>query len=167
MDRLKNELKQEIRSVDITRSEATYKLELNNVTEFFESEGRMHSERFWCRGLMWSIKVNRKMTSDRSKQLGIYLHCHNDDPQRWSCKVDYSLILFSRLDKTKDNSVGLTYTFGNRASFGCSQFISYRELVDEKNGYIKDDQIVLGVEMKAGPVYRGTETEYAEYARNT
>lgn len=155
MNGLKGEPKPEADGVDTTRTEVLFKFELTGVSKFFEVDANeRHSELFWCRGLQWSLFVEPNLKRDRSKHLGLYLHCHNDDPVKWSCKVDCKLILFSNVSESQNCFDEFVNVFDKKVSFGYSHFISYRELTDEKNGYIKDDKIVLGAELKAGPVVR-------------
>ena len=68
--------------------------------------------------------------------------------------MDYDLILFSNLSEKENRVYESACIFNKRTGYGRTRFISYLELTDEKNGYIKDDMIVLGVELKAGPVIR-------------
>lgn len=154
---LKSELKREIKSVTTTTSEATFKFELTEVSKFFEAIPMAHdSEKVWCRGFQWSIKAKCSLAGDGSKRLEIYLNSHNDDPQEWSCKVECKLTLFSHLSETS-NFVGYIRNTFDRVScsWGYAGFISHRELIDPKYGYIKNDKLVLGVELKAEPVVRG------------
>ena len=153
-----DELKREIKGMVINRSEASFEFELADVSKFFEIENnRQYSDKFWCRGLQWSIYVQYDLKkSDSSKQLGFYLRCENDDEENWWCEAKSKLFLFNNLPQ-KENYVrgpcSDIFEKKNR-TWGYLSFISYSELTDEKNGYIKNDKIVLGVEMKAKPVVR-------------
>ena len=155
MDELKGELQREIKEVDVNRVEASF--ELADVFKFFEIESnKRRSDKFWCRGLKWSIGVGWKLKKeDNSKQLGVFLFCENDDQMKWSCKSNRKLILLNNLPEKKNLILGpISHTFDRKEGRGCDEFISYSELVDKKNGYIKDDKIVLGVELKAELVVR-------------
>ena len=149
-----SELKQKIEKMEMNLTEISFKFELPKISKFFEIDrNEMCSNRFWCRGLQWSLCVKHKLKDDGSKQLGFYLFSHNDEPTKWSCKVDFKLILFSKVPDNQKN-VGEACTFELQEGRGLKHFISYRELTDEANGYIENDKIVLGVEMVAGPVLR-------------
>lgn len=155
MDGLRSELLPQIQSVDVARPEASFSFELANVSKFIQADGNQHrSDLFWCRGLQWRLSV-WSVRRRRSKSLSFFLHCESDDPQISFCTVDFELILFSK-SPSKPNYVRKdSHTFFQKAGQGFMKFVSYRELTDEKKGFIQDDKITLGVEMKAGPVVRG------------
>ena len=147
--------------------EVLFKFELAGVSKFFKKKNNgRHSDRFWCRGLQWSIYVSCNLKNDRSKHLGFYLWCHNDQMSNWSCTVHCKFILFSLNDSddsddsdySDDESENLDdeldYTFEKEGAEGYEYFISYSELTDKANGYIENDKIMLGVELKAELVIR-------------
>lgn len=150
---LESEMK--IRSVDVTRPEASFKFVLPGVSKFFEVADSKHvSDRFQCRGLHWSLSVKSNLNGG-FKTLGFYLRCENDDPGSWSCKVAVKLLLYSHLPNKPNLPYNYSHTFDRNSGCGFSKFVSYGELIDESNGYLKDDRITLGVELKVGSVVRG------------
>ena len=148
----------EIKNPDAARWEVSFKFELAEVSKFFElfedDANERLSDTFWCRGLPWSLRLKSYHRENGTKVLGFYLACRHDEPSKWSCRVEFNLILFSQLPGFKNKTRRLKYTFKVPTSFGNSRFISYHELTNEKNGFIKDDKIVLGVELKARPLVR-------------
>lgn len=152
---VKSELKKQTQNMDITQPVGSFKFVLNDVSRFFESDkNERFSDRFWCGGLQWSLKVESNLKSKRS-YLGFYLRAENDDSLQWSCKTEFQLILFSNSSDRPDHTDQLEYTFEEAGdSWGYSNYFSYLELIDPANGYIKDDQIVLGVRLQTGPVIR-------------
>lgn len=157
LDELKSELKREIKEMGADRAEIVFKFELADVSKFLQAKAsERHSDRFWCKSLQWSIVVRWTLgkKKDALKHLSVSLHCHNDSTAKWSCKTSFNLVLFSQLPE-KDNLIRqFTHDFETKGEWGLMHFISCAELLDEKNGYIKDDKIVLGVELKAEPVIR-------------
>ena len=151
-----NKLKIERQKVDTSRAEASFKFELAGVTKFFEvQQNLLYSDRFWCRGLQWSLKVKRNLDENETKQLGVFLCCHCDDWLKWTCKTNFKLILFNNRSVKKNKTRKFyDFVFEAKLDSGVGYFMSYSKLTDEKNGYIKDDRIVLGVELKAEPVTR-------------
>ena len=140
------ELKKEI------GGEAKFKFELDNVANFLMVDGnRRQSNRFWCRGVEWFLDAECKVFGNL-KQLGVFLHCCNGDLGKWSIKTRFELILFNNLPEKQNFTRPIDYTFEKRTGYGLTFFLSHSELMDERNGYIKDDKIVLGVVLKAGPV---------------
>ena len=153
MNEIRNELNLLSKSVKIRRPEAAFQFELTGVSKFFEIAGNnQESDTFSCGDLQWYLSAECKRES-RSKSLAFYLWCEDDDRSEWFCEVSFKLILFSKLS-SKPNLVRKTScAFNGEHGSGFSPFVSYHELTDKKNGYIlDDDKILLGVEMKAGPV---------------
>lgn len=148
-----NELKREIKCITITRAEVSFRFELADVSKFLENDGisEYYSGRFWCRGLQWSVRCYSGKRSP--KYLFLFLHCHDEDTQSLCCKVHYDLILFSHLSENQNKVFTSTRTFPTN-NFSYSKCISHSELTDAKNGYLKGDKILLGVELKVGPVVR-------------
>ena len=148
MNELRSELTLQIKSLDIDRPEVSFKFELAGVSKLFEHIGDYReSGSFRCAGLLWSLYVSaRQFVEERT--LSFYLRCQHG-PNDWSCWVEYKLILFSKLPElkyvTKHSDI-----FSDARVKGSKWFISYEELTDESNGYVEDDKILLGVEMKAG-----------------
>ena len=145
------ELKREIKEVGTGQERESFKFELAAVSRFFESGFRQPRERFWARGVQWSLEVKR--TEVGETHLGVFLKCHEASP-KWSCEVSYSLILFNHRSENLNRVKTFTKTFGRYLESGSPKFMSYAELIDERNGYIKNDKIVLGVVLKVGPMIR-------------
>ena len=153
-----NGLKPKIEKVDTSRPSASFKLELANVSEFFDLDDNLeYGDRFWCRGMQWSIYVKNNVRLNESQPLGLFLRCHNDDPRKWSCHAVGKLILFNS-SKNQNKTWSFDHTFGatGRDEYNCgnSYLISYSDITDEKDGFVKGDKIVVGVELNAGPVVR-------------
>ena len=136
------------------RSSASIKFELNDVSEFFNGQNVRSSQRVWCRGMQWSILLEKSEDKAGLKYLDIFLCCHNDEKMNWSCEVDFKLILFNHLSGDQNRVTEYRGIFEQENDNGQGQFIEYSELTDEQNGFIKDDQIVVGVELTAKPVVR-------------
>lgn len=154
VDRLKDELSVQIKSMEIIRPEATVQFQLTGVSKFLETTGSKHvSDRFWCRGLLWSLYVQCNQIGAR-KSLGFYLQNENGDPKRWTCKVDIKMILINKLPDKPNLTRLISRNTERKASRGCPSFVSYDKLTDESNGYIQDDKILLRAELKVGPVNR-------------
>ena len=148
MEELKSELKLEIKDVGINRVEASFKFELD-IKSFLNLVGpnqAIQSKRFWCKGLQWSIMVKCRLQNS-SKYLGAFLYCHMNP--NWFCKARFSLALFNQLSDAKCLGGSATYDFSeDETGFGFPCLISCDKLVDEKNGYIKDNKIVLCLDLK-------------------
>ena len=138
----------------ISRPEASFKFELADVSKFFETNCTHYSDMFWCRGVQWSLCVESKLLVG-TKSMGFFLRCENEDPVKWSCKAEFQLILFSKLSGKPNHVHRICHIFDRKMSWGNPLFKSYSALTNKRNGYIEDDKILLGVQLKAEPVVRG------------
>ena len=141
------------------REEVSFEFHLSDVSKLFDSlkptkNTSRRSDRFWCRGLEWSLSVEGRL-EDQTKFLGFFLHCHNDDPQKWPCKVDGQFILFSNSSKNYMRRIQINFDGEKKTGRGYRKFIKYSELIHPKYGYTKDDKIVIGIKFQASPVIRG------------
>ena len=150
MDGLRSELTLLTKRAEMLQSEETsFKFELAEVSKFFKTAGSYRkSDLFPCGDLQWYLWAECKKKGT-SKSLDLYLGCENPDLIEWSCKVDFKLILFSKLPGNKTNYVRKTSNvFVDKIGHGFLSFVSYSELTDKSKGYIVDDNITLGVEMR-------------------
>lgn len=153
MDELKSELKLEIKEVDINRAEVSFKFKIAGVAKFFEIDGNERtSERFWCRGMQWSLNAECKLKEDQSKYLALYLFCHDNPALKANCRM----ILFDMSEDPdrQDGYLEFEHDFVDNTGIGEAYFISYLDLIDEANGYLMDDTIVLGVELETEQLVR-------------
>ena len=99
--------------------------------------------------MWWSIRVQRRVGADKVKSLGVFLERHNDTQTNWICpKTHFKLIVFNHLSDKLNRVKEKKYTFAkSKASWGDNDIIKYHELADERMAYIKDDKIVVGVEL--------------------
>lgn len=157
VNELRSELTVQIQNVDITRSEVSFKFELPGVSGFSQIDGNCYcSDRFWCRGLPWCVCVKSEHGDPQAplKFVALYLRCESEDQTEWACMVDYQFTFFSKFPGK--NVVRKASHFFNRMtpwSFSTSK--NYSSLTDKRNGHTENDKMLLGVEMKAGPVARG------------
>lgn len=152
--RLKSELKNKIDQRNVGISETTFEYELTNLVEFFRADNVRNSEVFYCRGLPFSIEVQFRKKDDQPKCLGLYLHCNHSDPVKWSCKTNSKLRLVSFLPDVPDEERKLNAVFTKDHGFGFSKFILLSELMNEKNGFIRNNTIKLVCELKADKLIR-------------
>ena len=151
-------MKRELKLLDTSRGEASFKFELTGLSKFFELEGNeRYSTLFWCANLQWSLYAKVSTHFDLSKYLALFLYRHTDEPIRWPFKLDYKFILFNHLAEQRNRFSEYSGTFEKftkKRIYGLLRLISYTEIIDPSNGFILDDKVVLGVEMKAEPVAR-------------
>lgn len=149
-------LRRQIKCVTSTRAEVSFRFDLTDVSKFFdENDGANEycSDSFWCRGLEWSVVVERHTGSCRQVYLIFFLRFHDDNTQKLSCQVEYDFVLFSNLSRRQNKVLKSTRNLATN-QFGMVNCISYSELTDPKNGFMKNDTIRLGVELKVGQIVR-------------
>lgn len=147
---------QDEEKVDINQAKVLFRFEVDNISSFLDSRDsreRKESERFWCRGIQWSIRVNFVSEIEGLKNLAIFLVCHSGVRTYWSCKVYYKVTLISDLSFQPNLSCEFLRTFQQEQYYGFPNFISCAELTDKEKGFINDDKIIVEVELKAGPVF--------------
>lgn len=152
--RMKSELNNKIDQLNIERSETTFEYELTGLTEFFKADNDRYSDVFFCRGLPFSINVEFKKKDDQPKSLGFYLYCHQNDPIKWSCSTNYKLKLMSFLPNVPEKVKEFNHVFSKSTGFGNSKFIQLSDLMNEENGYVRDNAIKLVCQLKADKVIR-------------
>lgn len=149
---LKSELRREMKEVENQRNETSFKFQLPEVSKFFKVDKNEHiSDRFWCRGVEWSLVAKAELHPKDGKYLGFFLNCHNEDWSGSSYKADYELVLLRSRPGEQFTGKG-EKIFHKAGAHGFRRFISYRELTDEKKSYVEDSKILLGINLKVEPL---------------
>ena len=132
IDKQTNEPKPKIEKVDISRSEVSFKFELANVSKVYAINKSLgYGDRFWCRGMQWSIYVKNNFEINQFKPLGLFLRCHNDDPSKWSCHAVGKLILFNSSKNHKRTwPFDHTFTKNGQYFWGQANCLSYSDITD-------------------------------------
>ncbi|XP_072931565.1 ubiquitin carboxyl-terminal hydrolase 7-like isoform X2 [Epargyreus clarus] len=131
---------------DIARSEATFRYTVQNISQLKE---QVLSEPCYVRCLPWRILVLIRHTStpDRQQQkaLGIFLQCNGDcDSPGWSCYGLGQLKLLSYKPDGEHLCRKLHHMYHPKEDdWGFAHFISWKDLMDPENGYVKDDCVSI------------------------
>ncbi|KAI1692458.1 BTB/POZ domain-containing protein [Ditylenchus destructor] len=139
------------------KSEGSIELRIDRFAEFVRSEEERYSAPTYIRGLSWEIKayceeMDKSNNSDGqspSKGLSVYLWCQRDSTNRtWECHANYSLRVMAQKEGVKDISQeDLEETFYGMDYWGIdTETCDF--LLDPKNGYIKDDTVILQAHVK-------------------
>ncbi|XP_052062971.1 DNA-directed RNA polymerase II subunit RPB1-like [Mytilus californianus] len=100
----------------------------------------------------WKNKKKRTKSLSLCLQnyLGIFLQCEGDEISRkWKCKVEASIkILKHNSDEPLTKTVHHLFC-SKKNSEGYSKFISWNELVNPANNYVKDDKVTIEVCIKS------------------
>ncbi|CAH2106521.1 unnamed protein product [Euphydryas editha] len=131
---------------DIARPEATFRYTVQNISQLKE---QVLSPPCYVRCLPWKILVliRNTTTPDRQQQkaLGIFLQCNGDcDSPGWSCYGLGELKLLSYKPDGEHLCRKLHHMYHSKEDdWGFAHFISWNNLFDPDNGFIKDDSITI------------------------
>ena len=152
---LETELKRQIQGLSLSRGEYTFRFFLPDMFEFFKvPSNTFEFPRFWGKGRQWSVRIECNQNESQEKSLGVYLCYHRVDslPNLPLCNCKFTL--FHRRFENRDKVLEFDHHFKKDESFGWSSFISYRELIKKKNGYIRGNTIWMGLELKIDSMVR-------------
>ncbi|XP_038212055.1 ubiquitin carboxyl-terminal hydrolase 7-like [Zerene cesonia] len=131
---------------DIARSEATFRYTVQNLSQLKE---QVLSPPCYVRCLPWKILVLVRNTStperQQQKALGIFLQCNGDcDSPGWSCYGLGELKLLSYKPDGEHLCRKLHHMYHCKEDdWGFAHFISWKDLMDPDNGFVKDDAITI------------------------
>ncbi|CAK1547100.1 unnamed protein product [Leptosia nina] len=132
--------------VDIARSEATFRYTVQNISQLKE---QVLSPPCYVRCLPWKILVLVRNTStperQQQKALGIFLQCNGDcNSPGWSCYGLGELKLLSYKPDGEHICRKLHHMYHCKEDdWGFAHFLSWKDLMDEENGFVKDDTITI------------------------
>ncbi|GMT29006.1 hypothetical protein PFISCL1PPCAC_20303, partial [Pristionchus fissidentatus] len=116
-----------------------------------EHHGHTYTSRFTpIGGINWFVQIRKS-----GAHLGVYLSADNPTTCMHSCLVFCRFHLISHRSNRPLHSMGGENSVRFNAknySFGIDNFIPMEELLNRLNGYIKDDSIMVAVDIKAFPV---------------
>ncbi|ELU04022.1 hypothetical protein CAPTEDRAFT_199923 [Capitella teleta] len=95
-----------------------------------------------------SVFLQTDTKESKPKSLAVFVQCKSDSSSTWSCEVSFEL----RLQKQKADGPPYTEEYTalfepNSSNWGYDPFISWDELMDPENCYVKDDSIVIEVKL--------------------
>ncbi|BET01842.1 ubiquitin carboxyl-terminal hydrolase [Nesidiocoris tenuis] len=137
---------------DDARSRATFR---HVVTNFSKLKDSQLSEPCMVRNLPWKIMVMPRTTPSQDRQptkcLGFFLQCNGEsESTSWSCHANAELRLLSQKEGGEPFCRKIQHLFYSKENdWGFSHFMSWSEVLDPEKGYIKDDTIVLEVQVSA------------------
>ncbi|GMT28997.1 hypothetical protein PFISCL1PPCAC_20294, partial [Pristionchus fissidentatus] len=105
-------------------------------------------------GVEWSIHL-QKLSVKEGPSLSLSLRVATEGlNESWSCDVIGKFSLLSRSDLKNSHyftpKFPLAFSPGQR-SWGYPQFITIKDLLTTKNGYVKDDSIIVSIDVRAFP----------------
>ncbi|XP_026317623.1 ubiquitin carboxyl-terminal hydrolase 7-like isoform X3 [Hyposmocoma kahamanoa] len=137
---------------DSARAEATFRFTVQNISQLKE---QVLSPPCYVRCLPWKILVliRHTTTPDRQQQkaLGVFIQCNGDcDAPGWSCYGLGELKLISHKADGEHLIRKLHHMYhGKEDDWGFAHFISFKDLMDPDNGFVKDDSITIEVHILA------------------
>ncbi|XP_063380791.1 ubiquitin carboxyl-terminal hydrolase 7-like isoform X2 [Cydia fagiglandana] len=131
---------------DVARSEATFRYTITNISQLKE---QVLSPPCFVRCLPWKILAMVRMTTtpDRQQQkaLGVFLQCNGEsDSPGWSCYGLGELKLLTYKPDKEHLCRKLHHMYHCKEDdWGFGHFISWKDLIDPDNGFVKDDSITI------------------------
>ncbi|XP_049869363.1 ubiquitin carboxyl-terminal hydrolase 7-like [Pectinophora gossypiella] len=131
---------------DAARPEATFRFKIHDISQLKE---QVLSPPCYVRCLPWKILVliRQTTTPDRQQQkaLGVFIQCNGDsDTPGWSCYGLGELKLLSHKSDREHMCRKLHHMYhGKEDDWGFAHFISFKDLMNEENGFVKDDTITI------------------------
>ncbi|KAJ2946169.1 hypothetical protein O0L34_g5103 [Tuta absoluta] len=138
---------------DAARSEATIRFTIHNISQMKE---QLLSPPCYVRCLPWRILVLVRQTTTQDRQqhkaLGVFIQCNGDsDTSGWSCYgVGELKLLCHKIDGGHNMCRKLHHMYhGKEDDWGFAHFISFKELMNPENGFVKDDSITIEAHIMA------------------
>jgi len=135
-----------------SRAEGVLKFEVQN---FGKLKDTVYSDPTMIRNLQWKIMVMPRFSTtsagERMKSLGIFLQCTPEgEGTSWSCQASAKITVINQ--KVADDSFTRKIThlfFQKENDWGYSNFLLWSEVTDPSKGYIKNDSIIVEIEVQA------------------
>ncbi|CAK1596000.1 unnamed protein product [Parnassius mnemosyne] len=137
---------------DIARPEAAFRFTVQNISQLKE---QVLSPPCYIRCLPWKILVliRNTTTPDRQQQkaLGVFIQCNGDcDSPGWSCYGLGEIKLLSYKPDGEHLCRKIHHMYHSKEDdWGFAHFISWTDLMDSENGFVKDDSITIEVHVVA------------------
>ncbi|GMS88559.1 hypothetical protein PENTCL1PPCAC_10734, partial [Pristionchus entomophagus] len=98
-------------------------------------------------GLNWRINLY-KYDNDN---LSFFVEAKKKNADKWSCSsiVDWQLISQKNVNIVHSKKAANVFTSSH--AWGFANFITFKELLDEENGYVMDDSIIVSATVKTFP----------------
>ncbi|XP_071796700.1 ubiquitin carboxyl-terminal hydrolase 7-like [Asterias amurensis] len=135
---------------DGSRSVATFRYTSHGISKLKETS---LSPSVIVRNLPWKIMAMQRTSNSgerTTKTLGFFLQCNAEsESQTWSCQASAELRLLNQRDGPDHTKQIIHLFYSKENDWGFSHFIAWSDLLDPEKGYIKDDAIVLEVQVVA------------------
>lgn len=147
---LRYDVNQKIQKVNIFKTKVTYRFEIENIEQFFESNSSFSTHPFYCGAIPWCCTVsvnNQYVNCEFVKYLAFHLVCQNPDKTNWSVATEFELRLVNLKKRTSSFCQNFVYTFKSQTlRCGLNDFISFKKLKHYLGGSNKVEfQIFLKV----------------------
>ena len=137
----------QVQQPSTARSDDTFRFSVADISKLTKS---VASHTTYVYGYPWRIAIKPKQDGD-TKNLGFFLHCHSHISHlTWSCQASVELRVVSH--KKNDFTKTFSHLFCAKNSFkGFSKFMSWDDLVDPENGFVKDDTVTFEAKVAICP----------------
>ena len=142
--------------LDLT-PQITYSFKFDSIKELIEKGvGKLDSLMFNFANAKWFISIRSNLNeNDNKKYLGVYIFIEHDlDDGEFKCDAYFELRMLNQLTNDNDRIKKYNYTYKQQEwGRGFRNFISSDELLDDENGFIKSNSIIIQVYLKTnGPI---------------
>ena len=143
----------------MARSKAIFTWKVTNVGKLFSGNAPNYSQStsFYCQFMPFSLVVETKQLNGETF-LAVLLMCQykNSGDLPFRCKTSFELRLLSAIPGgVKDKIARYNYEFDKAEGIGSSGLVSYKELMNASNGYVREDAFLVQVQLEAEPVRQG------------
>lgn len=100
-------------------------------------------------GFFWKIEIKCQSRKFAYYSFGFFVYCESQlQTTDWPCVANCKLRLLSQKEDVADREKIIFYQFSSkRNSFGFQHFIRWDCLIDQSQGFIKDDTVLMEAEI--------------------
>lgn len=139
------------KKVDLTdsRSEATFTLKIDRLSEFLAGAKERAGDIFYVRNLAWYITSEATRQSNGLIGISFFLFCEPNAPNFGHCQTRLCFRLLNQESDKCDYVRSLEWKFKPNSHCGFPAFIYDLEFVDELKGFVKHDSMYLEIAIEA------------------
>ncbi len=142
----------QVQQPSTARSDDTFRFSVTDISKLTKS---VASHPTYVYGYPWRIAIKPKQDGD-TKNLGFFLHCYSHISYQkdftFSCQASVQLRVVSHKKNDFTKTKTFSHLFCAKNSFkGFSKFMSWDDLVDPENGFVKDDTVTFEAKVAICP----------------
>lgn len=141
--------------------EIKFTIKLNDLQNF----QLFKSKAFHIRGNPWIIRLERLNAMTAIDSLSVFLHSRiGNISTDWTIIAYFKVKLLSKFDeKVCSAEFGPSAFHPQRRNWGRNIFIRWKELMDQENGFIEDDECKIEIKVRASPLQNLKTDEWMKF----